>query len=1049
MKILSFQGWNLATLALNQQFYKSPAAIPGLFEILSTSSNPAVRQLAAVELRKRISAAKLKHWRRLDMPIRTAIKARLLQLILTETVPITRHSIARVISEIADLELPEKMWPELLDFLMKASDSPAAHEREVVIFTLYTLMDTVVGTFAENLPQIYNLFAKALQDPESLEVRATTVQALGRVSEFMEADEKSSISTFQSMIPQMLVIIEQSIMAGDEIAAQKGFDTLETLLIIEVPLINPYFAELVKFNLNIGTNKVLDESLRIMALNCLMWSIKFKKSKFASADILKPVVDSLITIGAEDEPEDPEDDSVARTAFRCLDSLATSLSPQALFPILYSRIQECFSSPEPVLRKAAVMALGVTVEGCSQFIQPHVEQLWPFIDAGLEDGDVRVRRASCAALSCICEMLPEECGKRHEVLIPRVSALLNDDSCQRNAMTALDGLLEAFDGETIGLYLHPLMERLVPMIDTAPPKLKGTVVGAIGSAAYAAKGAFEPYFDACMQRITPFLSLKDEGDEQDLRGVTQDTIGTLASAVGKEKFRPYLDGCLKIAFEAIELNSPSLRECSMIFFGILAKVYEEEFVAHLPRVMPAVLASVGQPEEDEDSALPSEVIKGFRAADDEEEEAEVESDFVDVDDVDLDDDSLMKATTAVAVEKSVAADALAELFEYTKSSFLPYLEPSVKALTPLLNHFYPTTRKAAATTLLSFISIAHELTNPGKLQPGLNNICLSDDVRKLINVIVPEVMTMWEGDDECDVVCDICSSLSSVISGVGAGLLAPTYLDGTYRYILQILERKSPAQLEGDLDETIATGELSEAESNLIGSAADFVGSFATVLGADFAQAFSQFLPAIAKYYDSCYSATDRNNSVGALAEAINGLGNAISPFTEVLLQLGLNAVKDEDIEVRSNAAFFLGSLVFWTDIDITSQYMRILEGLQPLFIIADDRMKEKSERAKDNAAGAIARMILKNKSALPLDQVLPAFFEALPLKQDFLESAKCFDAIHDLVKEQHPSIQAQFEHILSVFSHVLTNSAPSVPEDKAMITPETRAQIIGLIQVF
>ncbi|KAI9613010.1 hypothetical protein H4Q26_010281 [Puccinia striiformis f. sp. tritici PST-130] len=47
-------------------------------------------------------------------------------------------------------------------------------------------------------------------------------------------------------------------------------------------------------------------------------------------DLIKPIVDSLITIGAEDEPEDPEDDSVARTAFRCLDTLSTSLSPQAV-----------------------------------------------------------------------------------------------------------------------------------------------------------------------------------------------------------------------------------------------------------------------------------------------------------------------------------------------------------------------------------------------------------------------------------------------------------------------------------------------------------------------------------------------------------------------------------------------------------------------------------------------------------------------------------------------------------------------------------------------
>ncbi|KAA1120500.1 hypothetical protein PGTUg99_007062 [Puccinia graminis f. sp. tritici] len=138
------------------------------------------------------------------------------------------------------------------------------------------------------------------------------------------------------------------------------------------------------------------------------------------------------------------------------------------------------------------MALGVTVEGCSLFIQPHIEQLWPFIDTGLEDSDPRVRRAACTALSCICEMLVDECASRHQILVPPVSALLNAPACQRNAMTALDtaldGLLEVLDDQTIGLYLHPLMERLVPMIDSAPPNLKGTVVGAIGSAAYAAKG---------------------------------------------------------------------------------------------------------------------------------------------------------------------------------------------------------------------------------------------------------------------------------------------------------------------------------------------------------------------------------------------------------------------------------------------------------------------------------------------------------------------------------------------------------------------------------
>ncbi|POV97258.1 hypothetical protein PSTT_15185, partial [Puccinia striiformis] len=368
------------------------------------------------------------------------------------------------------------------------------------------------------------------------------------------------------------------------------------------------------------------------------------------------------------------------------------------------------------------------------------------------------------------------------------------------------------------------------------------VVGALGSAAYAAKGAFEPYFDVCMQHITPFLSLKAEGEEQELRGVAQDTVGTSASAVGKEKFRPFLDACLNIAFEAIDLNSSSLRECSMIFFG----------TAHQ--------------------------ILRIRVSD-------------------------LPATS--------------------------YARRSIKSLTPLLAHFYPTTCKAATTTLLSFITIAHQITNPPKFEPGIANIHIPGDVCKVVDLIVPEIMSVWRSEDECDVVIDLCSSLSSVTSTVGADL------DETCSLIIAILERKWPAQLDGDFEDASATGDflelISSVESSLIGCAADLVGTYATVLGADFEQAFGQFLPCVAKYYDPCFSPTDRNNAIVSLAEVINGLG------------------------------------------------------------------------------------------------------------------AACFEALFELIQQSHPLVEAHFEHILAVFSHVLQNSAPTVSEEKAMIPSETRDQLVAL----
>jgi hypothetical protein len=64
------------------------------------------------------------------------------------------------------------------------------------------------------------------------------------------------------------------------------------------------------------------------------------------------------------------------------------------------------------------MAFGVTVEGCSEYIKPHINEIWPLIDAGLADPSPVVRKAACMAVSCLCEWLEEECAERHAVLMP-------------------------------------------------------------------------------------------------------------------------------------------------------------------------------------------------------------------------------------------------------------------------------------------------------------------------------------------------------------------------------------------------------------------------------------------------------------------------------------------------------------------------------------------------------------------------------------------------------------------------------------------------------
>lgn len=308
-------------------------------------------------------------------------------------------------------------------------------------------------------------------------------------------------------------------------------------------------------------------------------------------------------------------------AFRNIDAMATVLPPQQVFPALHTIVTSFMQSPDPGHRKAAMMAFGVAVEGCSEFIKPHMNNLWPLFDSGLNDPEPLVRKAACIAFACTCEWLDEQCVERHSVLLPVCSRdftpgiyfltafswqviikLTNDPEVQQSACAALDSYLEIL-GTEIRNYLPLIMEQLSKILTNAPNKVKSVVTGAIGSAAHASKAEFTPYFQATINYLRPVLSLTEEGEDQELRGITMDAIGAMAEAVGKDTFRPYLEDMMKIAFEGVALGSARMKECSFIFFGVVAKVFGDEFTPYIGHIVPHLIQSLQQTEAGEDDAL--------------------------------------------------------------------------------------------------------------------------------------------------------------------------------------------------------------------------------------------------------------------------------------------------------------------------------------------------------------------------------------------------------------------------------------------------------------
>jgi hypothetical protein len=123
---------------------------------------------------------------------------------------LVRHSTARVIAAIAGIEMPVNGWPQLLPFLLETATSSQAVHREVGIYILYTVLETIVEGFQEHLQNLFKLFENLLCDPESAEVRVTTVRwaflktvpisnayfiarCLGTIAQYIDTDDKTDI----------------------------------------------------------------------------------------------------------------------------------------------------------------------------------------------------------------------------------------------------------------------------------------------------------------------------------------------------------------------------------------------------------------------------------------------------------------------------------------------------------------------------------------------------------------------------------------------------------------------------------------------------------------------------------------------------------------------------------------------------------------------------------------------------------------------------------------------------------------------------------------
>ena len=587
-----------ATESLHKNYLNKVDALPALVEIVKRNQHWQVRQSAALELKKAAS----RHWSDAAAAdsFKEDLKQKVLDHLLVESDARVRQALSRALEPIAKSDIPAGKWPALMQFIEFCVNSDQEARKETGMLILFNLVETIPDSFASSMESVFQLFTAGLKD-SSLEVRIISFKGLGAIGCLLEKDQKVMVEGLKALIPEMVTVLQQVLAVPSKVdVGVQMIEVFDSLMMSDAPILNSHAIALIQMFVEIAANTNHLDDIRVMALNFLMWAIVYKKQRIIKENIIEPIVKVIMPIGLEPFEDEDDEDCPPKMAFSLIHTMALNLPSQHVFGPIMQMAVEYMKSPESNHRLAGMMSMAKIMEGCPDDFQTVLGNVITLIVGGMQDSEAAVKKASCLALSNLGEYLGDEVSMYHAQLMPVLSTVLMDqrEDVQRYACLATDFLIENLGPQEIRIYSENLMTILFKLLQSEESSIqnKSSAMGAIGSIANVMGSDFAPYFGHVVPLLVKSCELA-EVDQLPLRSMAIDSTGTIAAAVGKDVFAPYLESFMVSAVHGLGLDNSRLRECSYIFFGQISELFETEFSKYLEVIVGELFKSINLSEE--------------------------------------------------------------------------------------------------------------------------------------------------------------------------------------------------------------------------------------------------------------------------------------------------------------------------------------------------------------------------------------------------------------------------------------------------------------------
>jgi hypothetical protein len=265
---------------------------------------------------------------------------------------------------------------------------------------------------------------------------------------------------------------------------------------------------------------------------------------------------------------------------------------------------------------------------------------------------------------------------------------------------------------------------------------------------------------------------------------------------------------------------------------------------------------------------------------------------------------------------------------------------------------------------------------------------VQDMITQVMNVVVP---ILKNSNDRNLVSCAI-NSVAVPLRIIGPAFIEH-YLPAWLESIYSLLQGKHPSQnIENDEDDELNKFTVGEYNAVLIDYACELISETASALGPSFAQYYPHFAKLLFEFYSEDRTEEERSCCVGTFTDIVKGMKEQCQPHTHDIYTLFWHGLRDESYEVRVSACYGMGLLCKYGGQNVADKFSDVLGRIAPLF-------GDEEETVKDNAVACVARMILTNADILPMDQLVTAMVDCLPLTKDFLENEVLYECMLYILK--------------------------------------------------